>query len=314
MEQEMEDSSIEEEQEMDEEPTETESDVELALESTTEEAVHAKTETKKAKVKEVEVKREYVKPGSIMTETSFSMQTEEFHNWLTCITDVLGEANMTFNSSGLRVCMMDPANVALVKADYLDLSDYKPSEGVYGLNLNKLKSILRRGIVKGKDAVNKTELRFSDRLNIIMQTKTGGRTIQLQMPLLADIEVKVEHLETIGDTLKYTATVTGKASDFSEILLDSKLIADSVNLSIQDGTCYFEAQENSIKSHIDLPGNVTGTSKPSKYSLEYLERFDRHKEYDSVKIEFGENMPLRVSYAGKKSKVEYILAPRCEKN
>jgi hypothetical protein len=308
MEQEMEDSSEEEEQEDMEEPTE--SDVELALESTTEETVHAKTETKKAKVKEVEAKREYVKPGTVVAETVFSVKTEEFHNWLTCITDVLGEANMTFNTSGLRVCMMDPANVALVKADYLDLSDYKPSEGVYGLNLNKLKSILRRGIVKGKDAVNKTMLRFSDRLYIMMQTKLGGRTIQLQMPLLADIEVKREHLETIGDTLKYTATVTGKSSDFSEILLDSKLIADSVNLSIQDGTCYFEAQENSIKSHIDLPGSVTGTSKPSKYSLEYLERFDRHKEYDSVKIEFGENNPLRVSYAGKESKVEYILAPR----
>jgi DNA polymerase III sliding clamp (beta) subunit (PCNA family) len=92
-------------------------------------------------------------------------------------------------------------------------------------------------------------------------------------------------------------------------------VADACSLVAGSGFFIVEGSGSLNSARAEFSGDearIEGIAR-AKYSLEYLSKFIKAgKISDKVQVNFSDDYPLRLDFAGEKMGIGFILAPRVE--
>lgn len=223
------------------------------------------------------------------------------------ISELVLEVRLKVSKEGLKIIAIDPANVAMIsfRLPGQAFSELEVEENeVLGVNLENLKAVLRR-IKPGSVLImtkqeNELKIQIKDRVN---------REFSLAL-----IEVESEEKEI--PNLEFTSKIEMSSSDFSELIEDSSVVADSCAFVSESNKFIVQAKGslNSFKSEFSSDEVIiVAEDAHSKYSLEYLQKMTKAtKITDKVKINFATDYPLRLDFETPFIELRFILAPRVE--
>jgi len=224
---------------------------------------------------------------------------------ISIISELVTEARIKVDASGLKIIAIDPANVALVSflLPSSSFSTFDVKEEVLGVSLDSLKSILKRcGI--GSNLILKSD---DNVLNIEIQDKIK-RSFNLAL-------INIDSEEKTMPSLDFTCKIELPSLDLLEAVEDCSVVSDSCSFSIKDTKFIMEAKGlNSAKSEFSGDeASISGDKGKSKYSLEYLNKFCRAcKLTEKAIINFSDDYPLKLEFLSKDFGLAFVLAPRVE--
>ena len=226
------------------------------------------------------------------------------------ISDLVTEAKFKIKKDCIELVAMDPANVAMVVFKLLSSSfvEYNvKDETTIGINLNNLKQVLRR--IKANDNLS-LELSES-KLKI---TLSGNTTRTFFMPL-----IEMDDKEQKVPELKFKTTITCPSSMLNDAIEDVEIVAESVQLNVEDKKFSISASGDSSKAVVDIKADEhviikTEDKVRAKYSIEYLKKMIQGSKISgTVSISFNKDYPLKLEYKEiDKIQLAFILAPRIE--
>ena len=227
-----------------------------------------------------------------------------FRKTLESCHDIVDDANIDCNESGLSLQAMDASHVALV---YLTLNasgfdKYICTEAKnLGVNLGSILKILKCG-----DAADKLTLKTNvenSELKFTFENETSGRVFEYSMSLM-DIEAdRLSIPEQEPD-----ARIILPASEFQRICRDLTQFGDSVKLSVSKSSISFGVTSASGNGVIVLSNNSSaeGDSQVSikcqenielSFALRFLTSFTKATSLsDNVILELSSERPLVVIY------------------
>ncbi|WP_423792552.1 DNA polymerase sliding clamp [Methanocaldococcus indicus] len=229
------------------------------------------------------------------------------------LSTLLDEITIKIDEEGMKAIAMDPSHVALVKLEVpkLAFDSYEiDEEKEIGIDLEMLKKIFNRAKAKDKLILELDEEK--NKLNIIFEN-TGKRKFSISLLETGGITHKVPEIE-------YVNKVMLKGDAFKEALKDAKLFSDSVTLKIDEEkfVVYAKSEVNEVESIFDKDSSAVislecGEEAKSSFNLEYLEDMVKGvSSGDIVKIELGNDMPLKLEYSLSGAELLFFLAPRIE--
>jgi proliferating cell nuclear antigen len=222
------------------------------------------------------------------------------------ISELVTEVKIRVDKLGMKIVAIDPANVALVnfRIPSSQFSQIEVDEEVIGVNLDNLKSVLRRCSASSA-LILKTE---ENNLNIEIQDKVR-RNFSLAL-------IDIEQEEKEVPNLSFTTRVEMSSSGFSESIEDCGVVADACTFISEENKFIIEAKGslNSARSEFSSDEvKIDAGKAKARYSLEYLQKFIKAaKITDKVIIEFSEDYPLRLDFRVGVIELSFILAPRVE--
>ncbi len=221
------------------------------------------------------------------------------------ISELVTEVRIRVDNKGMSIVAIDPANVALVSFNLPKnvISEFEANEEVIGVNLDNLKSVLRR-VGAGDKLIMKTKENI---LNIELQGKIK-RTFNLAL-------IDIEGEEKAPPQLEFNARVEMSSVDFSGVVEDGSVVADSCAFIVKDGKFIIEAKGlNSAKAEFSGDeAKIEAEDVKSRYSLEYLQKFIKAcKLTDKVVLNFSEDYPLKIEFNNPRMELNFVLAPRVE--
>jgi len=225
---------------------------------------------------------------------------------ISIISELVTEVRIRVDKNGLSIVAIDPANVALVnfKLPPNVLSHFEANEEVIGVNLDNLKSVLKR-CEPGSSLTMHTE----DSMLIMNITGKIKRNFNLSL-------IDVQGEEKAPPQLEFTSKILMSSIDFQEVIEDCSIVADSCSFAVKEGKFIVEAKGlNSAKAEFsgDEVKIEQGLEAKSRYSLEYLQKFMKAgKLADHVLISFSDDYPLRLEYKNPRMELGFVLAPRVE--
>lgn len=221
------------------------------------------------------------------------------------ISEIVTEVRIKLLEDGMSIIAVDPANVAMIifKLPKESFSQYEIGNDVWGVNLADLKLIFRRAS-SGSSVVLEQE---ENQLKITIFDKVK-RTFNMSL-----IEIESEDKEE--PKLNFACNVEMTADSFTQAVEDCSVVADACSLIAGAGFFMVEGSGSLNSARAEFSGDeakIEGVGK-SRYSLEYLMKFIKAgKVADKVLIQFSDDYPLRLSYAGEKMGMGFVLAPRVE--
>ena len=224
---------------------------------------------------------------------------------ISIISELVTEVRIRVDNKGMGIVAIDPANVALVsfKLPQNVLSEFEANEEVIGINLDNLKSILRRAGA-GDTLIMRTEENI---LKIEIQGKIK-RTFSLAL-------IDIEGEEKAPPQLEFNARIEMSSVDFSGVIEDCIIVADSCSFLTKDNKFIIEAKGlNSAKAEFSGDeAKIEAEEVKSRYSLEYLQKFTKAcKLVDKVVLNFSEDYPLKIEFKNPRMELSFVLAPRVE--
>ena len=247
-----------------------------------------------------------------------------FRKTLESCHDIVDDANIDCNESGLSLQAMDASHVALV---YLTLNasgfdKYICTEAKnLGVNLGSILKILKCG-----DAADKLTLKTNvenSELKFTFENETSGRVFEYSMSLM-DIEAdRLSIPEQEPD-----ARIILPASEFQRICRDLTQFGDSVKLSVSKSSISFGVTSASGNGVIVLSNNSSaeGDSQVSikcqenielSFALRFLTSFTKATSLsDNVILELSSERPLVVIYelADDAGYIKFYLAPKVDED
>lgn len=226
------------------------------------------------------------------------------------IADIVTEVRFKITKNAMELVAMDPANVAMVvfKLFSSAFAEYSvKEEAVLAVNLNDLKSVLRR--VKPSDTLT---LEMAE--NKLKLTLKGASKREFFIPL-----IDIDEREQKVPELSFTTTITTGADTFTEAIEDADIIGESVAFGSGSGVFTVSSSSDLSKAVIEIPADEKTKIKGaegvrSKYSIEYLKRMiPAGKLASTVEINFSRDYPLKLEYRiVDKMDLVFILAPRVD--
>ncbi len=227
------------------------------------------------------------------------------------ISNMIDEAGVTVNKDGIRLKAMDPAHVALVDLELKnDVFDEFIVDGpvVLGIDLDRLNTILKRA-----GTSDKISLELDEENNVLDIKFKNSSTRKFSLPL---IEVSGEEINV--PSFDFPARVEISPSLVSEGIKDAEIVSDHVTFKIDENDLYIIAKgdlgnvEVKISKDEAITHEVDGTCE-SMYSIEYLKDMIKASDIaNSIKINLGENIPVRMDFLAPSAKLSFLLAPRVE--
>lgn len=224
---------------------------------------------------------------------------------ISIISEVVTEVRIKLTEEGLSIVAVDPANVAMVifKLPKTSFSQYEQGVGVWGINLQDLKLILRRASSSSSLLFEQDENRL--KISIFDKVK---RVFHLSL-----IEIDSEEKEE--PKLSFNSSIEILSDHFIKGIEDCSIVADSCSFIAGTGFFVLEASGSLNAARTEFSGDeakIEGIAK-SKYSLEYLTKFVKAgKISEKVIIHFSDDYPLRLDFPGNAMGIGFILAPRVE--
>jgi proliferating cell nuclear antigen len=238
--------------------------------------------------------------------------TAVFEEFLAAPLTIVDEAKVRFDSDGLSLRVVDPANVAMVDvrvpADAFDA--FEASEGVIGLSIDRLDEII--SMANGNELVQ-LELNEETRK---LDVEVGGK-LSFTQALIDPDSIRAE--PDIPD-LDLPAVVGIPGSEIGRGLSAADLVSDHVRLAAdpEDKAFHVAATGDTDDVDVTLNGDTltdVDVSEPceSLFSLDYLQDIERAIPTDeTVAFQLGNEMPVRFGFETDAANVECMLAPRIE--
>jgi proliferating cell nuclear antigen len=223
------------------------------------------------------------------------------------VSELVMDVRFRFDDNGMNLVAVDPATVALTALNIPKsaFSIYEAANEVVGINLEGLKSVLRR-CRSGSSLILKTEDNF---LRIEIHDKIK-RVFHLAL-----IDIEGEQREV--PQLEFSNEIEMSSLDFYEAVEDCRIMADSCRFEKKEGKFIIEATGlNSVRLEFSNDeAKIGGTDGDGRYSLEYMQKFARAcKVTDKVKLNFvnptEDTYPLKLEFIIGKIALIFILAPR----
>jgi proliferating cell nuclear antigen len=221
------------------------------------------------------------------------------------ISELVTEVRIKVNEAGLSIIAIDPANVAMVGfvMPKQSFSQFEAGEETLGVNLDSLKSILRR-CGSGSSLILE---KIDNHLNIKIQDRIN-RNFTLSL-----IEIETE--EKKMPELDFSSRVEIKSEDLIDAVADCSVVSDACSFVVKDGKFIIEAKGLN-SSRAEFSGDeakIEAENSKSKYSLEYLQKFTKgSKLCEKTVLKFAEDHPLRFDIKPEGMELSFILAPRVE--
>lgn len=221
------------------------------------------------------------------------------------ISEIVTEVRIKLLEDGMSIVAVDPANVAMVifKLPKENFSQYESGGEVWGVNLSDLKMILRRASLSSSIVFEQEENRL--KISIFDKIK---RVFELSL-------IDVESEDKNEPALEFSCKVELNSIDFSQAIEDCNIVADSCSLIAREGFFIIQGAGSLNSARAEFSGDearIQGIGK-AKYSLEYLMKFIKAGKFsEKVKVNFSDDYPLRLDFAGEKMGMGFVLAPRVE--
>tara|TARA_Y100000310_G_C20699671_1_gene828546 strand:- start:5006 stop:5755 length:750 start_codon:yes stop_codon:yes gene_type:complete len=228
------------------------------------------------------------------------------------ISELVNEVRFKIDSEKIDLVAMDPANVAMVDFKLFNTAFTEYSvEKDYELcvSLDSLRSVLKR--VKPSDMLTIELDEEKNRLKIQLKSD-NTRTFNLAL-------IDVDEKEQKVPDLNFGASVETSSMVFDEAIQDIDVIADALVMRAVGDKLIVEGASNMSDAFAEISKddettiNISGSDElKAKYSIEYLKKIVKGgKLSNKVKLQFGNDYPLRVDYLVKdKMNLGVILAPR----
>ena len=221
------------------------------------------------------------------------------------ISELVTDVRIKISAYGLSITAMDPANVSLVgfKIPKSAFSQFEAGNDVIGVNLDNLKSILKRCSTKSTLILEKKD----NTLEIGIQDRIKRNFI------LALIEIESEEKEI--PNLEFASRIEMNSIDLVDSIEDCLVVSDACSFIVKDGKFIIEAKSlNSARSEFSGDeAKIEAEDCKSRYSLEYLQKFMKGaKLVEKSILKFASDHPLRIDFKNEKMELTFILAPRVE--
>jgi len=226
------------------------------------------------------------------------------------INTIVNEAVFNFTSDGITVIAVDPANVSMVEveAPYTSFDIYQVEQDTkIGLDVDRIIEILK--VVRKRDYI---EMEYEKEKNLFI-VRIGS--IEYQITTISPEYLK----QPKSPKLEFSVKATFDAGEFKRaIQCISKIKSESVVFKSDETGLFIEANTDIDKLTFTMTEvemiEFNKAEAKSTYSLEFLKEFIKIAEKgDTVTVEFGDNLPLSLTYnIDEKIRIRYLLAPRIE--
>lgn len=245
---------------------------------------------------------------------SLAFQAKITANTLRSIIDAVGtlvdEAKIRLAKDGISLKAVDPAHVAMVELTLGKgaFDEYKADEGEFGVDLEKLKDILK---LAGTD--DEVVLKL-DTTNNKLEVHIGNLTRRMGLVDVSGMtDPKVPKLEL-------PATITLSVDELERGIRASEAVSDHVALSATPEAFELSAEGDTDSVDLRLEKGMLGALKctdkvKSLFSLDYFANMVKAaKGTPGLTIHLGSDYPVRLEFeiAKGNGRVTYLLAPRIE--
>lgn len=226
------------------------------------------------------------------------------------VLSMVEEAKFTFSDKGLEIKSVDPANVAMVKvlADASAFEFFKSTNGAIGVDLKRLQEALSSA--EKDEPVTLQMNEESQKLAVSM-----GR-IQYELSLIDTSAIRAEPkipelslpimVELSGVELKKSMKACSKVSDHVKIGMTNEIFVIAGKGDIDK----VELKMLTTEMQAVRIGECS-----SLFSLDYMEDIAKVAgKMEKVRLEVGQDYPMRVQFMTEGILVEYLLAPRIEQD
>jgi len=227
------------------------------------------------------------------------------------ISNLIDEAGISVDNDGLKLRAMDPAHVALVDFQLVKeaFDNFEVTESVVlGVDLERLNTILKRA---GSSDMITLSLDEDKNMLKIKIKNTSTRTFSLPLIDVSDEDLKVPSLD-------FPSSVEVHPNILKEAIKDAEIVSDHVTLKTDENNLYISAKGDlgnvSVKVlKDDAIAFMSGGEVSSMFSLEYLVDMMKASDLaDTVKINLGDNIPVRLDFTAENVHLAFLLAPRIE--
>jgi proliferating cell nuclear antigen len=231
-----------------------------------------------------------------------------FSNLVGIISEIVTEVKIKVNSEGINLTAVDPATVAMVyfhiPADLFSQFEIEGEE-ILGVNLDNLKSILRRCGLGSSLVLEKED----NLLKIGIQDKIKRDFT------LALIDIESEEKEMPQWEFKSVIKMDSQA--FCDAVEDCAVVSDACSFIAEPNKFTMEAKGlNSARTEFSSDEvQIFSDNSSARFSLEYLNKFIKgSKVSNSVEVNFSDNHPMRINFPSGKIMLSFVLAPRVEQD
>lgn len=212
----------------------------------------------------------------------------------------LNEARLRLSEEGMAIKAVDAGNICLtdIFMPGEDFEEFNAKEGVIGLNVNRLNSILNAV----RDDLVELEVKDS-------RLKLKAGRINYSLALIDPSALKAEPKLPVLD-LRAETIVEG--NEFRNAVSMTSKVAE--NAVFEAGEGFYMIAEDTIENvRIDLSDH-SGEQARVMLSLEYLKEIAKVVEKDdAVRIAIGTDLPARINIESEFSTtILYLIAPRIE--
>lgn len=235
---------------------------------------------------------------------------KDLKDMLDIMSGTMSEANIAVSPEGLRISDIDAASVLLTKiiipAEAFDL--YEAENGNLGVDIEKLKDM-----ISGSGPTELVCIEIEDKMMI----KVGN--LEWSLSLIDPSSMRKP--PKIPD-LDLPAMVSMSGDEFRKMIVAADKVADHIRIGMEDETFFMKANGDVEKVAMSLRPDELLDIKygcaNSLFMLSYMKEISKGvKKATAVRLEFGQDYPLRVSTILKhgissETHISYLLAPRIE--
>ena len=201
-----------------------------------------------------------------------TIQASAIRSAFEVLKDILNDANVYFDSSGIRILTLDTARTALIDL-FLSSENFEeydcPNEIVAGINISNTFKLLKS--ITNNDTLT-LEISSSDHMKIQIHNETKNTKTNFRLKLL---DIDEDQIEIPNITMSVVTTIP--SVDFQRICRDMNNFATEVSVSRSGGNLIvkcegdFASQETIINCNDDSYSGCIG----GVYSLKYLNLFTK---------------------------------------
>ncbi|MCJ2520488.1 MAG: DNA polymerase sliding clamp [Candidatus Thermoplasmatota archaeon] len=230
------------------------------------------------------------------------------------ITDVIStlvdEAKFNISPDSLSVRAVDPAHVAMVdmSVDKAAFEEYKADEGELGIDLDKIKEVLR--LARSGDVISLDH--DEDRNRLVVHV--GNITRQMSLVDTAGMsDPKVPNLDL-------PAKIVLRTNEMRQGIKASESVSDHIALVAHSDGFEMISEGDADTVRLDLPKDLLDELQckekvRSLFPLDYFSNMVKAISGTStLTIHLGNDYPVRMefTFAGENGRATYLLAPRIE--
>ena len=241
-----------------------------------------------------------------------TVQSAAFRTLIEALKEILTEANLEFDSTGIKVIDVDETHTVLT---YLRLySDrfeyfYCPAKYVLGINMIYLFKLIKT--LSNNDSLTLfLPANNPNKLGIRAENAEKG-TINTWMMKLFD--TNVEHIEF--PNISFTSIINMPSTDFQKICRDFNALAEKMEITSSNSDLIFRCIGDFVDGETVIMSNNQSGIEQGMFELKYLVLFTKCTNLcTSTQIHLKNDYPLVLKYmVANLGEVRLVLAPQKQK-